>query len=318
MSGEIKTYCKDCVECKKNKTDNTVKRPPMGEKHKVASQPWQFISIDYVGPFPRSKQGNTCLLVIVDWFSKYVLIQPMRAMKASTLCKFVEENVFKTFSVPEIVLSDNGTQFLSLEFKNLLKKYQVKHFLTAKYFPQANPTERVNRTIVSAIRCSLKGKTNQKDWDNDMQVIANAIRTATHASTGYTPFYLNFGRNYVASGNEYSFLRDTNDPSSMQQSNFPQTELHKTVQENIKKAYNRYSQNYNLRSNKAVCFEEGSHVLRGNQVQSDKDKGFSAKLANKYVEAIIKRRVGSNCYELTDTNGKNIGIYHGSMLKKLK
>lgn len=315
MSGEIKLYCKNCLECKKNKTDNTVKRPPMGEKHKVASQPWQFISMDYIGPFPRSKQGNTCLLVIVDWFSKFVLIEPMRAMKASTLCKFVEENVFKMFSVPEIVLSDNGTQFLSREFKKLLDKYQVKHFLTAKYFPQANPTERVNRTIVSAIRSSLKGKTNQKEWDEDSQLIANAIRTATHASTGYTPFYLNFGRNYIATGEEYGFLRDTNDPSTMN-TNYQQADLYKNVQDNIKKAYDNYSKNYNLRSNKAVTFEEGSHVLRENKVQSDKDKGFNAKLANKYVEAIVKRKLGSNCYELLDLNGKNVGVYHGSMLKR--
>lgn len=316
MSGEIKMYCRNCVECKKNKTDNTIKRPPMGELHKEASQPWQFISIDYVGPFPLSKQGNTCLLVVVDWFSKFVLIQPMRAMKALTLCKFVEENVFKMFSVPEILLSDNGTQFLSREFKNLLKKYQVKHFLTAKYFPQANPTERVNRTIVSAIRSSLKGKTSQKDWDSDMQVIANAIRTATHASTGYTPFYLNFGRNYIPTGDEYSFLRDNNDPKSIQ-SKLPQVDLYKTVQENIKKAYDRYSRSYNLRSNDTVAFEEGTHVLRENKAQSDKDKGFNAKLANKYLEAIVKRRIGNSCYELIDLNGKNIGVYHGSMLKKL-
>lgn len=65
-------------------------------KQKIADMPWQIISVDYVGPFPRSKQGNTMLLVVTDLFSKFVVIQPMREAKTTTLITFIENMIFFT------------------------------------------------------------------------------------------------------------------------------------------------------------------------------------------------------------------------------
>jgi len=56
-----------------------------------------------------------------------------------------------TFGVPETVVSDNGSQFRSEAFQKLMKTYEISHVLTAVYSPQANASERVNRSVISAI-----------------------------------------------------------------------------------------------------------------------------------------------------------------------
>lgn len=317
LYSEVKRYCDGCITCKKSKSDNINHVPPMG-KQKLATQPWQIIAIDYVGPFPRAKKtGNTCLLVITDIFTKFVIIQPLKEAKAKQLTFFLENMIFLLFGVPEIVLSDNGVQFTSKEFRQMLEKYGVTQWLTPVYFPQVNNTERTNRLITSAIRALIKE--SQDQWDSDIYKIANAINNATHASSGFSPYFINFGRNQISSGLEYQRLRDTNSelgPNEKEHSE-RMVKIYEQVRKNLKTAYDKYSKYYNLRSGKLYNFEEGQKVLRKNHILSDKVKGINAKLAPKFVEAVIKKKVGEFCYLLEDLNGKTVGLYHVSQLKKL-
>lgn len=154
MCEEIKRFCRGCQTCKTTKHPNAARVPQIG-RPKIATMPWQVVSVDYMGPFPRSKQGNTMILVVTDHFSKFVIIQPMREAKAGQLVAFMESMIFLLFGVPEILISDNGPQFKSAMFGALLKKYRVNHWKNASYHPANNPTERVNRVIVAAIRTYL-------------------------------------------------------------------------------------------------------------------------------------------------------------------
>lgn len=316
MSTEIKRYCSACEDCKMSKHPNITRNPTMG-KQKVADLPWQIISVDYVGPFPRSKQGNTMLLVVTDLFSKFVVIQPMREAKTTTLIKFIENMIFLQFSVPEIIISDNGPQFKSVLFTSLLKKYKVTHWRNANYHPANNPTERVNRVINSAIRAILKD--DQTDWDLNIQKIAMAIRTATHNSTEFTPYFVNYGRNYISMGDEYQRIRDTGNSTSFEPSkkNEELNEIFSKVKENLKKAYHRYEKYYNLRANdKLPDFEIGELVYKKNFFQSNKLKKFNAKLAKIYSTARVIAKIGSNCYELEDEKGVRLGIFKRADLMK--
>ncbi|XP_055621960.1 uncharacterized protein LOC129765578 [Toxorhynchites rutilus septentrionalis] len=206
MAKEIKNFCRECVQCQTSKAVNINATPPMGSQ-KPVEYPWQFVTLDYIGPLPVSgKKRSTCLLVATDVFSKFVLVQPFREAKADSLVDFVENMIFRLFGVPEIVLTDNGTQFLSKIFRELLVKYNVNHWLTPAYHPQVNNTERVNRVVTTAIRATLKKE--HKHWTNNLQEIANAIRNAVHDSTKYSPYFIVFGRNQVSDGKEYAIIRD--------------------------------------------------------------------------------------------------------------
>lgn len=316
MSSEVKRYCQSCVRCQTSKANNQNTTPPMKEQKKVAEYPWQFLTMDFVGPLPASgRNRNTCLLVVTDLFSKFVLVQPFRQATAESLVQFVENAIFLLFGVPEVILSDNGTQFVSSLFQNLLKKYEVTHWRTPNYHPQVNDSERVNRVITTAIRASIRK--DHREWANNVQQIADAIRNSVHEATRYTPYFILFGRNKVSEGFEYRHVRDTSAEGEMNIQNEERERLYKEVRENLKLAYEKHANYYNLRSNaNCATYKVGEKVLKKNTEQSDKGAGFCAKLAPKYVPAVVKRLVGTHCYDLEDLNGKRLGIFNCKFLKK--
>lgn len=317
MSTDVQRFCAGCLICKESKTPNVNVTPVCG-KPKMCSRPWEMISLDFLGPYPRSRKGNVWLLVVCDHFSKFVLVQCLRTATATAVCMFVENQIFNLFGVPAVCITDNAKVFKSEIFENLLKTYQVTHWNLAVYHPSPNPVERVNRVIVTAIRCALNKKKDHRDWDQSIHQIAKAIRTAVHDSTGFTPFFLNFGRNMISSGSEYELLRDTDDSDrSSRQISEDMKALFNLVRENLMRAYQKYSKSYNLRANTRHHFETGEIVFKRNIHLSDKDKNFVGKLANKFSKVRVQEKIGTNSYVLEDLEGKRIaGVYHGSFLKR--
>lgn len=317
MGVEIKKFCRSCLLCQTSKATNKNTTPPMSEQKKMVQYPWQFLAMDYVGPLPASgRNRNTCLLVVTDLFSKFVVVQPFRQATAESLTQFVENSLFLLFGVPEVILSDNGTQFTSKQFQSLLAKYHVNHWRTPNYHPQINDTERVNRVITTAIRASIKKE--HAEWSNNIQYIANAVRNSVHEATNYTPYFVLFGRNIVSDGREYRKLRDVDSTNNHQLNTEEKEKLLEEVRENLKKAYEKHASYYNLRSNKnCPTYVVGEKVLKKSMEQSDKGQKFCSKLAPKYVQAVVRKVVGSHCYDLEDLNGKRLGIFNCKFLKKL-
>ncbi|EEZ97618.1 Retrovirus-related Pol polyprotein from transposon gypsy-like Protein [Tribolium castaneum] len=201
MRPDILKYVRACKVCGSQKSPNQGPYGLMGQEKKVVF-PWQMISVDLMGPFPRSKKGNSYLLAITDWLTKYVVLHPLRQATAAPIVRFIEDEIFLVYGVPQIIICDNGTQFAGKTMKALAKNYQVqKLWFTARYHPQANPVERTNRTIGKAIRSYIKE--NHRDWDINIAKIGYAIRTAVHEVTGHSPVFLNFGRKVPISGQFY-------------------------------------------------------------------------------------------------------------------
>ncbi|XP_055589182.1 uncharacterized protein LOC129741468 [Uranotaenia lowii] len=213
-----------------------------------------------------------------------------REASAESLSQFVETFIFLLFGVPEVILTDNGSQFVSSTFENLLTKYGVTHWKTPYYHPQVNDSERVNRVITTAIRASIKKE--HKEWANNIQAIANAVRNSVHEATRYTPYFLLFGRNKVSNGQEYRQLRDAPGNNDGQLGKEERDQLFDDVRKNLKTAYEKHASYYNLRSNSnCATYSVGETVLKKNTEQSDKGKGFCGKLAPKFVQAIKQERV---------------------------
>lgn len=314
MAQDVKEHIQACDRCKATKHSNKILTAPMG-KPKTYDRPWQMISIDFSGPYPRSKRGNTVLLVVTDWLTKYSILKPMRDMKATALTKYLEEEVFLVYGVPQVVLTDNATNFISKKFRALLKKYNIKKFLNARYFPQNNPTERVNRSIGAAVRAYMGD--DHREWDKHLAEIACAFRTSTHESTQYSPYYLNFGRNMMTNANDYLIpnLANYSDEREVVQDRVdPLEKARKIAKENLIKAHQRSSKHYNLRT-RPISFNVGDFVWKKNFTQSDAAKKICAKLLDPYVKCRVKTKAGTNTYVLEDLNGKELGLFHTNAIK---
>jgi hypothetical protein len=222
------------------------------------------------------------------------------------------------FGVPRLILCDNGPQYRSKEFKNFSDAYHCKIQYNANYHPRANPTERQNRTIKTML--SMYVNDNHRKWDEQIQKLACAIRTAVQETTKVSPFFVNFGRNMCLSGEDYtndSLLASENGSQTAEVSrNEGFKRLFSDVKRRLELAGDRNVARYNLRKRNEV-YSIGQRVWKKNFVLSDAAKYFTHKLAPKFVGPyIIRRRVSPWTYELQDLNGKVLtGSWNGKDLK---
>lgn len=307
MNTEIKNYVRKCEVCQTTKTPNIILRNQMGEP-KLPSKPWEMISIDLIGPLPRSKNGNIFLLVILDIFSKFVLLHPIRKADSKSVIKYLENNVFMLFGVPNVAIQDNGSQFISKMYKDFLKEYEVKPWYIASYHAQANSVERSNQVIKNAIRAYIKD--SHKEWDFNIPQIGCSIRSAIQESTKNSPYYLNFGQHMKLSGKMHDIddvLQSLENVKSERLIRLK--EIRKVIVTNLKSAYDKYSKNYNLRT-RSIVFKPGDIVLKRNFKLSDATKDYSAGLGLKFIKCKVVEKMGRNCYRLKDMNNKDIGIFN--------
>lgn len=312
MAKEIRNYIRKCEVCQLCKTDNRVLRGEIGQP-KDPELPWKMLSVDLVGPLPRSKNGNSYILVVLDVYSKFVLLKPLKKATAKTVIDFIEKQVFLVFGVPKTLICDNGSQFIAKIFKSFLDDYKVRLWYTASYHPQANPVERVNKSIKAALRSYVMG--NHKTWDFVIHQIGCALRTAIHSSTNFTPYYVNFGQEMVISGSDYLLneqIQSLNGPTTERLEEIKR--IRGEITASLKKAYELYSKNYNLRARKIV-FKKGDIVAKRNFELSDAVKGISSSLNPIYVKCKIKEKTGTNTYRLENMLGKDLGVFSSKDLK---
>lgn len=306
MGKDIKDYVRKCEICQVTKYPSITMRHEMGQKKEV-TRPWEMVSIDLIGPLPRSKKGNTYCLVIIDVFTKFTLLHPINKPTSNKIIQFLEEQVFLMYGVPYVAIQDNGSQFISKNYKKLLADYDVKPWFVASYHPQPNSVERMNRTVKTAIRAYVSS--DHREWDIQLPQIGCAIRTALHQSTKFTPYFLNFGQEMVTSGINHivtdKLTTLTKNPSDRLEN---LTKVRKQVTENLAKAYESYSKRYNLRS-RTIVFKPGDIVLKRNFKLSDAVKNYSAGLGQTFVKCKIKERIGKSCYRLENLDGKDIGVF---------
>lgn len=305
----------------------------MGRRPRI-SAPWQLISTDIFGPLPRSKKGNQYILVITDYFSKFVIMVPLSTITAKKIISEIEERVFLLFGVPEYLIADNGVQYgRSRDFRTFLHEYGVKLMPNAYYTPQNNPTERVNRTMKTMLTAFIDE--DQRGWEEHLQYIAAACRTSEHLATSQTPYFINFGREMIDDGREHARMRvrrglaqeseeaeENNEGTSGEeeednvQSRLTKlNRLREQVEQHLARAEATARRYYNVRR-RDVEYQVGDMVWRREFPTSDTTKHFSVKLARKFRGPFrVKQRLGKNVYTLEDANGVDLGNWHVKDLK---
>ena len=100
--------------------------------------PHQIVSVDIVGPLPRTKSRHTYLLTIVDHLTAWADAYPITHKTGSTVADCLMKYYFPQYGYPEILITDNGKEFINSDVQNLLKHLDIKHNRTTAYHPQGN------------------------------------------------------------------------------------------------------------------------------------------------------------------------------------
>ena len=187
MSHDVERYCRECVKCNESKPPIPIRAPmtsiPIG-------RPWQMVAVDVL-EVPVSSNNNCYLLVLQDYFTKWVEVVPMPDQTAARIVSAATK-IFCSLDIPEVLHSDQGRNFESLLLRETLKAFGTSKSHTTAYHPQGDRmVERFNRSLLQMLRSNVEVK---QEWEVYLPLVLYAYRTAIHSSTGYSPFELIFGR----------------------------------------------------------------------------------------------------------------------------
>ena len=155
--------------------------------------PFQIVSMDLTGPFTPSKKGHVFLFTLIDHLTGWAEVIPIRHKTGHVIADILNTEIFPRFGIPEILISDNGREFVNTEVTHLCQTLGIKFKHTTPYHPQANgKIERFHRTFKSILKRLLT--TTNNSWASQLGPAITAYRNTVSDVTGYTPFHSLFGR----------------------------------------------------------------------------------------------------------------------------
>ncbi|KAK0573215.1 hypothetical protein LWI29_004479 [Acer saccharum] len=148
--------------------------------------------IDLICPMPTAPGGAKHAIVAVDYFTKWVEAESLVHITKENTTSFVKKNILYRFGIPNTIITDNGTQFNGMKFRELCDKYGINNYYTTPAHPQTNgQTEAVNKIIKHNLKAKLVAK--KGSWAEKLPQVLWAYRTTKRSSTGETPYSMAFG-----------------------------------------------------------------------------------------------------------------------------
>lgn len=306
---KMKKVCRkitsSCDLCQKSKISPSLHGPMLNV---IPNSINQLVCLDLMRPLPRSRAGATMLLVVIDALSKYVSLYPLKKATTASVLRCLTERYFDEVGRPQVVLSDNGSQFTSRKWLSVLQDLGIGVRHTSVYFPQGNQTERINREIGRLLRSMCHEKHTR--WAFCIKQVQGWLNRVVHTGTGMAPEFVHFGRKI-----ENEFVAGVEFPESSAM--FPGRDLiielaHKRLLTRAQRRQLRFNDQHKLTE-----FKIGEEVLVRTHPQSSAQDGFIKKFFLLYdgPYTVVATR-GSNWYELVNLEtGENKGIQNIVNLK---
>ncbi|XP_055922719.1 uncharacterized protein K02A2.6-like, partial [Eupeodes corollae] len=261
----IEKMISSCVSCKL--TQSSPEKCPLIPWTPTESA-WSRIHVDFAGPI-----NGFYFLIIIDSYSKWVEVFKTHEMTSIfTINKL--RDVFCRFGLVDTLVSDNGRQFISLDFQQFLANNGIKHILTAPGHPATNGQA---ENFVKTLKKSLQAILNDTGGGSkNMDLILNRFlfdyRCAKHCTTGESPAKLLLGKELK---NRFSLMKPP------------------LVREKI--CDKQLSNIKNFKGSRNVKFEEGENVYVRDYSNPNKDG---------WQPATVKKRIGSRSYSCVLTHNK--------------
>eukprot|EP00253_Pinus_taeda_P029093 PITA_29093 len=260
--------------------------------HKMHAPPAPLHPIIVVGPFgkwginfmtcnPHSAGGHAYIILVVDYFTKWVDVMPTFLADGKTAAILIFNHIIARFGVPQAIIIDHGSHFRNIMMTKITYQLGLHHDSSTPYYPQANAL-----------------------W---------AYRTSVKTSTGFTPFQLVYGLEAVlpieceipslqiavqllpaTSGEEKSLLY-------LAQLDENRRNATLVVETHTKRIKAQYDQNVTPRN-----FSKGDLVLLYDQANNKLGAGkFVPMWHGPYI---VKRKLAKGAYELEDFDGVSLDV----------
>ncbi len=190
MHNDVDHYVtKSCV-CLKQKKPGKETRAPL--QNIVTTHPLKLVSIDFLH-LDKCKGGYQYILIVVDHFTRFAQAYATTSKSAKTVVEKLFNDYALKFGFPQRIHHDQGGEFENQLVAQLKKSCGVAGSRTTPYHPQGNgQVERFNRTLLQMLKTWTE---NQKtNWKESLNKLIFAYNNTKCEVTGFSPFYLLFGR----------------------------------------------------------------------------------------------------------------------------
>lgn len=191
MAAFVKKYLFHCLVCVEKKGHSG---PKQGFLHPLPKNavPFHTIHLDCTGPFIQTNDGSKHILMVIDGFTKFCILKPLKTLGAQELIPIIRETV-TLFGTPSLVVTDRGTNFSSRQVRELFRELRIEHHMIATGTPRSNG--QVERYVTTIINMLAAACVNTSDWPNELWKVQQTINTTVQKSTGFSPLRLLIGRN---------------------------------------------------------------------------------------------------------------------------
>ena len=189
---DCKNFVRNCQFCQRVN--------PANHPHRAFLKPWEIegvwerVHMDILGGLPEDRNGNKYILLLVDSFSHFVELFPLKSLEAKEIADIIFHECITRYGIFKTLVTDRGTTFLSRIIDRLCELCNIKKARSLPYHPQSNScAEQFNRFVWKNLKAHC-----QKDntsWANYLSSIACAHRaTVSIYSTKFSPFEIFTGR----------------------------------------------------------------------------------------------------------------------------
>ena len=159
----------------------------------LPQNPMELIGLDFVGPFPEDRSGNRYLLTAIDYHSGWAEAFSVPNQSADSLMDVMTREFFPRHGHPRAIICDNGQGFGSRAWAQFLSDAWVECRHSTPVHPQGNgKVERFNRTFKELMARLVANRPER--WAESVAHALTAYRHSVSDVTGFTPFYLLYGR----------------------------------------------------------------------------------------------------------------------------
>ncbi len=293
MKKDIENYVHACETCQRTKSSTQAKAAPL-HPNAIPSRPWTHISVDMITGLPKSNSYDAILMIVGRFSKEIILIACTMELSLEGWAKILRDEVYARHGMPQVVISDRGTVFVSKFMKDRYDLLQIKANVSTAYHPQTDgQTEQVNQEVEKYLWIFVNHL--QDDWAKWLSLVAFTHNNRVHSAMGKSPFEINYGYNAeILPGAKpqapFRTPASTTFVSQMQK-------IHAEAKQALEKAADQMKAQYDKKKRPAIEYQVGDRVwLDTTNLSLPRPK---KKLADKCVGPFpIIAKVGASAYKL--------------------
>ena len=187
MSEDVRTIIRSCECCMHFKTT-----PQHDEMYPImVMYPLELIHLDFLSIGGKNDVLKN-VLVVTNHFTRYAQCCVTSNQLAVTVAKILVDKYFTNYGWPDKILTDRGSSFENLLFKDICELAKIRKLRTGSYHPQTNgQCERFNKTLISMLGTLLRDA--KRTWQEWVPTLVHAYNCTMSSVTGYSPYFLIYG-----------------------------------------------------------------------------------------------------------------------------